>query len=237
MTALDRFERAGERNRSLPGGLAGNATVRRLALFGAPIGAAIAMWIHPHAGNDVYASLSPVVDRWVGAHLLLFGSLAGLAVGLYLLLAGYRSVVATVARIGIGAFALLYLAFVAVVGVTSGLLIREAQSLSAEQQAGVAAVVEYLHTDPLLFWAGALGAVGYLVAVSGTAVVYARDGAPKPALAALVGSTVALAAHSDLVAVAGMALFLVGVGWLEFGWDGTGRTDRTRAGAAGGDSP
>ncbi|WP_436347831.1 hypothetical protein [Natronorubrum sp. FCH18a] len=218
MFELDRTERIAEGTYVQPSGIAGVDPIRKLVALAAPIGAAIAMWIHPHADHDVYASLSPVIDAWVVGHLLLFTSMSFLAVGLYLLLAGYRGAVATIARIGTATFAFLYLGYVAIVGLASGLVIREAQSLPAEQQAGVAAVVEYLHTEPLLFWAGALGAVGYLIAVTGIAIVYYRAGAPRIPLVGLVGSVVALAAHSGLGAIAGMALFFVSVVWLEFGW-------------------
>lgn len=191
---------------------------RRLGLFGGPIGAAIAMWFHPHAGENVYESLSPVVDTFVVIHLLLFASLALLAVGLYLLTAGYRGPLATLARAATGAFAFFYLGFVAIVGIAKGLLIREGQALPAEQQAGVAEVVQSIHTDPILFAAGVTGAVGYLVAVSAVAVVLYRADAPRLPLVLLVGSVVAIGVHQGPMAVAGMASVAVAVGWLEFGW-------------------
>lgn len=194
------------------------ATFRRLVLFSGPIGAAIAMWFHPHAGDDVYGSLSPVADTFVAMHVLLFTSLAAIAVGLYLLSSGYRSSLATLARAGIGAFAFFYLGFVAVVGVAKGLLIRAGQTLPAEQQAGVAEVVRYLHTDQYLFAAGVVGAVGYLVAVGALAVVLYRADAPRIPVALLVASVVAIGTHQGLFAVAGMASFVVAVGWLELGW-------------------
>lgn len=192
--------------------------IRRLVLFSGPLGAAFAMWFHPHAGEDVYESLSPVVDTFVATHFLLFASLASIAVGLYLLSAGYRSASATLARAGTGAFAFFYLGYVAIVGVAKGLLIREGQTLPAEQQAGVAEVVQYIHTEPLLFTAGVLGALGYLVAVSSLAVVLYRADAPRIPLALLVASIVAIGAHQDYLAVTGMASLIVAVGWLEFGW-------------------
>ena len=191
---------------------------RRLGLFGGPIGAAIAMWFHPHAGENVYESLSPVVDTFVVIHLLLFASLALLAVGLYLLTAGYRGPLATLARVGTGVFTFFYLGFVAIVGIAKGLLIREGQALPAEQQAGVAEVVQSIHTDPILFAAGVTGAVGYLVAVSAVAVVLYRADAPRLPLVLLVGSVVAIGVHQGPMAVAGMASVAVAVGWLKFGW-------------------
>ena len=192
--------------------------VRRLVLFGGSVGAATAMWFHPHAGEDVYASLSPVADAFVATHLLLFASLAAIAVGLYFLSADHRGPLATLARAGTGVFAFFYLGFIAIVGVAKGLLIREGQALPPEQQAGIAEVVQYIHTEPMLFAAAVIGAVGYLVAVSALAVVLYRADAPRVPLLLLVVSVVAIGAHQGPIAVAGMASFAVAVGWLEFGW-------------------
>ncbi|APW97347.1 hypothetical protein CHINAEXTREME_06000 [Halobiforma lacisalsi AJ5] len=195
-----------------------SGVVRRLVLFGGSLGAAVAMWFHPHAGHDVYASLSPVADTFVVTHVLLFASLATIAMGLYFLSSGYRGLPAALARTGAGVFGFFYLGYVATVGVAKGLLIREGQTLPAEQQAGVAEVVQYIHTEPLLFAAGAVGAVGYLVAVGALAVVLYRADAPRVPLALLVASSVAIGAHHGPLAVAGMGSFVVAIGWLEFGW-------------------
>lgn len=201
-----------------PTGSSFAVAIRRLVLLVGPLGAALAMWFHPHAGESVYESLSPVADTFVATHLLLFASLALIAVGLYLLSAGYRSAAATLARAGTGVFAFFYLGYVAVVGVTKGLVIRAGQTLPAEQQAGVAEVVQYVHTEPLLFGAGVVGAVGYLVAVGSLAVVLHRAGAPRIPVVLLVVSTVAVGTHQGLLAVAGMASLVAAVGWLELRW-------------------
>lgn len=192
--------------------------IRRLILLAGPLGAAVAMWIHPHAGENAYESLAPTIDTFVVAHALLFVSLALVAVGLYFLSAGYRGPVATLVRGATGVFAFFYLGFVAIVGLTKGLLIREAQPLSAEQQAGVAEVVQYLHTDSLLFAAGAVGATAFLAAIVALIVLLYRAGAPRIPLALLAGSIVAIGVHEGSLAAAGMASFLIAVSWLEFGW-------------------
>lgn len=201
------------------------AVVRRLVLFVGPVGAAIAMWLHPHAGDDVYESLSPVVDTFVLTHLLLFASLSLIAIGLYFLAAGYRGLLATLARAGTAVFGFFYLGFVAVVGIAKGLLIREGQHLPAEQQAGVAEVVQYVHTEPLLTAVAVVGTVGYLVAVVALALLHHRAGAPRVPLVLLVVSVVALGAHEGPVAVAAVASFLIAAGWLEFGWNRSDRPD------------
>lgn len=184
-----------------------------------------AMWLHPPTPHEgVYSGLAPVVDTWVATHLVLFPSLALLGVAVYLLLAGYRSPVATVGRVGLAVYGFFHLGFVAVVGLTSGLLIREGRALPPEQQEGVAAVVEYLHTEPLLTAAAVAGALGFLVATLATALVLYRAGAPRVPLVLLVASSFALAVHLGTAGIALVALFLVAAAWLEFGWTPPGRT-------------
>lgn len=209
------------------GGFA-SGMLRQVVLIGAPLALAVVMWIHPHTGEAVYGNVVPVVDTFLATHLaayLLFGSLG---VALVSLLSGERSAVATVARIGVGAYAGLYLGMVAVLGVGTGLLVRSARNLPADQQAGVAEVVNALHADPLVVGAGVLGAVGYLIAVVAVAVVLRRRGAPRIPLALLVASVVGIGAHSGPAAIAGMASFAVAAAWLEFGW----RPDGGAAGAS-----
>lgn len=199
--------------------------VRRLVLFTGPVGAAIAMWFHPHAGEDVYETLSPVVNTFVLTHLLLFTSLSLVAVGLYFLTARYSGLLATLARVGTAVFGFFYLGFVAIVGIATGLLIREGQQLPAEQQAGVAEVVQYIHTEPLLTAAAVIGTIGYLVAVAALALLHYRAGAPRLPLALLVVSVIALGTHQGPVAIAAIASFVIATGWLEFDWNRAGQPD------------
>lgn len=201
--------------------------LRRISLLTGPVGAAIAMWIHPHATEDVFSSLSPVADVYVSAHLLLVAALALVAVGLYQLTIGLTTRIATIARAGIGIFAFFYLGFVAIVGLAKGLVIREGQSLPAAEQAGVVHVVQYLHGDTLLFYAGVIGVLGYLVAVIGIAIAYYRAGAPRLPIGLVIVSIIPIGAHSGIIGVAGMASFLLGAGWLEFSWQGPSKTNRS----------
>lgn len=195
-----------------------SVAARWLAFLGGPLGAAVAMWYHPHAGDDAYASLAPVIDEFLLAHGLLFASLALVAAGVYFLSAGSRSLAAQIARVGAGAFAFFYLGYVAIVGIAKGLVIRYGQSLSSEQQAGVAAAVQQLHTDQLLFAAGVIGAVAYLIAVLALVVDLYRRDAPRVPLVLLVGSIAAIGAHQGLLAVAGMTSFAIAAAWLEIRW-------------------
>lgn len=55
--------------------------------------------------------------------------------------------------------------------------------------------MQYIHTEPLLFAAGVIDAVGYLVAVNTLAIVLYRADAPRIPLVLLVASIVVIGAH------------------------------------------
>jgi len=183
------------------------------------------MGIHPHSGDDVYASLLPVADTFLATHVLYFSGVALLSGGLYLLVVGYDDPLASIARFGAAVYAVLMLGFVASVGITSGLLLRESRALAPAKQEGVAHALQYLHTEPLLIAAGALGGLGYLVSVVSIAVVRHRTGDHWAPLALLVGSVIAVGAHSGWAAITGMGAFVVAVAWLEFRSIPPGSTD------------
>ncbi|WP_265110873.1 hypothetical protein [Halosolutus halophilus] len=190
--------------------------LRRGALGLAPIGAAVAMLIHPHVGDAPFASIAAAADTWLLVHVLLFASLPLLGVGTYLLLDRVRGRVALLGRLGAAVFTVCYGGYVAMVGLSSALIVRAGTGLAPAEQAGIDAALAYLLEAPAIMAVAGIGALGFLVAVAATAVGYRRRGVSIVPLALLFGAVVALTVHSGLVAVAGMLAFLVGVAWLEY---------------------
>lgn len=189
--------------------------VRRGALGIAPIGAAIAMFVHPHAGDEPYEAIAATADAWLLVHVVLFASLALLGVGVYLLADRVTGLPALLGKAGAAIFTAFYGGYVAMVGLSSGLIVRAGQGLPAEQQAGIDAALVYLLQEPAVMAVAGVGAVGFLIAAIATAVGYRRQGASPMPLALLFGAVVALGIHSGPIAVAGMLTFLVGAVWLE----------------------
>ncbi|RDI72922.1 hypothetical protein [Halopelagius longus] len=192
---------------------------RQLILLLTPLALAASLWFHPAAGDDVYGNLGPVVDTWLAVHVLLLLLFGLLGVCLYVLLMDFRGVLPTVGRIGVAVYLVFYIAFESIAGVATGVLIREAHRLPAEQRAGIETVVGVIYGDPVNGLAGLfalVGTVGYLVAVVAIAAVRRRNGAPVLPLLLLVGSSVGLAAHGsspwDSISI---LLFAVAAGWLE----------------------
>ncbi|MFP8953305.1 hypothetical protein ACLI4Z_10080 [Natrialbaceae archaeon A-arb3/5] len=199
-------------------------------LVATPVLLGAVLWVHPHAGEDLYGSLAPVADRWYLVHVLLLPLFGLLGVCLYLLLDGYSGPVATVGRIGTAVYLVCYVAFEAIAGLATGILIREAQTLPPEQQEGVAEAVQSMVADPIVGTTALVGSAGTVVAVLSIAVLYRRSGAPLAPLALLVGVPITVVAHGGgLGDVFGTALFLISVVWLELGWK---RADRQRTAQA-----
>lgn len=193
---------------------------RRLLLSGTPLLLGAALLFHPHGGgDDLYGALAPVVDTWLLLHVLLLPLFGLLGVCLYVLSRGYSRPVAATARIGIAVYLVSYVAFEAIAGIATGLLVREARTLPPAQREGVAAAVGAI-SEPIVALA-LVGTLGAVVAVASIAVLLRRSGAPLGAVVLLGGVPLTVFAHGGTpVDALGMALFLAGVVWLEFGWRG-----------------
>ncbi|WP_222919473.1 hypothetical protein [Natrinema sp. SYSU A 869] len=195
---------------------------RWLVLLGTPLLLAIVLWFHPAAGDEPFSTLAPIADTWFIVHALLLPLFGLLGVALYMLLIGYQGLIATIGRIGIAIYLVCYLAFEAIAGIATAVLLRESRGLATDQQEGVATVIKVIFTEPIDGVAGILallGTVGNLVAVLAIAVLLRRSGAPVIPLALLFGSPISIVAHgSTPMDAIGMLLFGLGITWLEFGW-------------------
>lgn len=195
---------------------------RWLLLLGTPLLLAVVLWFHPRAGDEPFANLLPLAETWFVVHALLLPLFGLLGIALYVLLRDYRGPLATVGRIGTATYLVCYLAFEAIAGIATAVLLRESRDLSAAQQDGVAAALEVVFTNPVDGVAGILallGTLGNAVAVLAIAILLRRSGAPVVPIALLAGAPISLVAHgSNPWDVVGMAAFCLGLAWLEFGW-------------------
>lgn len=212
-------EHSGESIASAETGVAVRRLGRRLCLVGTPLLLAITLWFHPHTHANVADSLTPIVDTWMLVHLVLLPLFGSLGVCLFLLLDGFSGPIATIGRIGTAIYFVCYIAFEAIAGIATGLLLREARTFPPAQQEGIAAGVQVFFdgsaTDivPLL---AVLGTVGALLAVVAIAALYRRSGAPLGPVVLLGGVPLALVGHGGgTVDVIGMVLFAIGTAWLE----------------------
>lgn len=140
---------------------------------------AVLLVFHPNTQDDLYVALRDQVTAWLVVHVgtLVFLGLVG--VGFYLLVRDLPGLAARVSRIAIGTFVLFYGAGEAVLGIATGVLVRNANNTPAEERAGAAEAVQALWDD---FITGDLllgvGAVAWIVAVVAGAVAFRQAGAP-----------------------------------------------------------
>jgi hypothetical protein len=191
---------------------------RLLLLMGTPILLGALFAIHPD-GSGGLDGLLPVAETWLFLHVVMLPLLGLLGASFYMLLAGYSGTVATLGRAGVAIYVTFYIAFEAMRGLATGLVTQEAQTLAAEQQAGVATVVDALVAPSLVL--GLLGAIGALVATVAVGVLLRRSGAPLVPVVLLGGAPFATVFHAGTpLDAVGMGLYLLGLAWLELGWRG-----------------
>jgi hypothetical protein len=187
----------------------------RLLVFAGPLLWALLVVFHPNPGDaGPYEEIKDVVDRWLFVHVgqLILTPLLFFAV--WRLLDGLSSAAAKVSRAALVVWTVFFSAYDSIQGVATGVLIRHANGLAGEDQAGVARALDFLVEDSQL--AGGVSAVWVVAAASwvvvaiGGAVALHKGGAGKAVVAATCVSTL-FAVHVAPAAIGLVALFLAGV--------------------------
>jgi len=110
--------------------------IRRSIMFGAPLALAILMLTHPsNPLSDLSKGLWPWADWFITLHLLLVVLFGLLGYIVTLLVADLDGLAARVSRLAMGIFVVFYTVFLTVDGIVGGLLVRNAHSLPAPEQA------------------------------------------------------------------------------------------------------
>jgi hypothetical protein len=187
---------------------------RPLLLVGVPLAFSVVLWFHPMVGD--YQGLREVTTRFQVVHVAMVLVLPLLAGGMYLMLDGLRSRSATVARVALIPFVMLYVPYVAFEGIALGVLGQELNGLPAAQRDAVApGMVEDFARNPILgepgvFWA--LGTVAWLVVVVTTVLAFRRVGAPARLQVALAAIAL-IGTHAPPLAPIGYLCFAAS-GWM-----------------------
>lgn len=188
----------------------------QIILYGAPFLMLVLSLLHPISHSDsIIADLQPQLDLWFTVHLLMLVVIGLLGVALWLLVDGLDGIAAQVARVAVVIFVPFYAAFDAIVGISTGLLVRFAGELGGGEPMN--ALVEH-------FWDARLeitefiapliltGGVAWLVAVLAVALAYRQHGASWwVVLAFTLAGLVFAIDHPWPTGSIGMAALLVGV--------------------------
>jgi hypothetical protein len=181
-----------------------------LFLIGMPLAWAVLLWFHPNVAPDnVYRDLRDEVTTYQIVHVgtLIFIGLMGVA--LYMLVRDLPGKAATISRLAIGPFVLLYGAYETVIGLAIGALVQHANDAPAGQRPAVSDAIQAVGANVIVGDPGVVGSIGalaWITAVIAAAVALRRAGAPILATA-LLGLSLVVVSHPPPIGPVGLACF------------------------------
>jgi hypothetical protein len=186
--------------------------LRRAILFGTPLLYIVLGILHPMEDPG----LGEATGLFIGLHFAQMFLIAGLAYSLWLLVDGLESRAATVTRVLILPFVILYTTLDAIAGLGMGDLVRMANELPAAEQATIGPFIEELREPDIGGYVIYLGAGLSWVAAVVAATVAVKEPGPRSALVLMaLGALIFAVGHPKPTGPIGMSLFLAGVLWLE----------------------
>ena len=188
------------------------AWLRRACFLVGIVGYFIIGAIHP-ADLEV----GDATSLYLGIHLVQLLLILMLAWGIWLLVKDLPGRAAKVARVAILPYAIVYSAFDAIAGVAIGIIIREANGLSPVEGAAVQRVFDDSDgvTEAITagFWVAS--GLSWFVMALAAAVAVKQVGGLGPTLLMAIGAAIFAVGHPFPPGPIGIALFGLGVAWLE----------------------
>jgi hypothetical protein len=187
---------------------------RELAfLIGVPVAWGILLLFHPLGEpGEFYPTIDGHVTAWLAVHIGM-GIFVPLFAGVvYLLLRGVNSTAATISRIGLATFAVLYAAWELLLGVGTGILTEEVNALPERQQAVGVDVLESYADSGVISVYSVVGSIGLGVAMIGAVVALRRAyGLGWVPLVLMLLSAPLIAVHEPPFGPVGLTIFIVAV--------------------------
>jgi hypothetical protein len=186
--------------------------IRRTVLFGTPLLYIVLGILHPMEDPG----LGDATGLFIGLHFAQMFLIAGLAYSLWLLVDGLESRAATVTRVLILPFVILYTTLDAIAGLGMGDLVRMANELPAAEQATIGPFIEELREPDIGGYVIYLGAgLSWVAAVVAATVAVKKRGPTSALVLMALGALIFAVGHPKPTGPIGMSLFLAGVLWLE----------------------
>jgi hypothetical protein len=162
---------------------------RRSLLLGVPLILGVLELGHPALlpGDGIAATIAPIATWWTILHVLQVPLFALLGFAVLMLVRDIDSQAATISRSAIAIFIVVYPAFDAAVGISSGILCRTATNSELEKG------LQDLFWGPVTGSMAIVGSASWLLALVSAAWALRKRGAPVVAAALLVMSGVLLA--------------------------------------------
>jgi hypothetical protein len=188
-------------------------SARELAfMIGVPVAWGILLLFHPLGDGDFSEVIDGNVTAWITVHLGM-GIFVPLFAGVvYLLLRDVNSSAATVSKIGLAVFAIIYAAWELVLGVGTGILAHETDALPESQQAVGRDLIDSYAENGVIAVLSVVGSVGLAVGLIG-AVVALRSAYRLGWIAAVLMllSLPLIAIHEPPFGPVGLGLFVAAV--------------------------
>jgi hypothetical protein len=180
-------------------------------MFGAPLLWAIVALVHPSGEGDIYAELQDQVGRWLFVHVAQVVLAPFLAFTVWMLLRGIASLAATISRVALVFWLVFFSTYDALAGIATGVLVRQANSVSGEERASFADAADFSfdsHISGNVSWFGTVAAVAWVIVALAAAVALRRAGADWLTTVAAALSAL-FAFHAGYAAMVGLIALLV----------------------------
>jgi len=191
----------------------------RLVLFGTPVTLVILELGHPLLDHmNTIRMLTPIVTWWIILHMLLIPLFALMGYSLFLLLRGVHNLAATTSRCATVIFVAFEVGYDTAVGLNSGILVSNASTLPATQQAVIQQALHQLFVNPAIVLSYYILFIAGIVAICSAAWALYRAGVPRLPVFVLLGTVLATYSHALPFGPLGSTCFLISALWIELVW-------------------
>jgi hypothetical protein len=180
-------------------------------VVGVPLAWAVLLLFHP-TGDEYYPAISDSVTPWLVVHLGTMLFIPLLAAAMFVLLRGIKSTAATVSRVALIVFAIVYAAFEVTVGIGSGIIANAVNELPPDQRAPGADLLTAYNESTVVTVLSTIGSIAWLVAVAAAGLALYRRASTASSVAVVilfVISAPGIAIHVTPFGPVGLVLFIV----------------------------
>jgi hypothetical protein len=180
-------------------------------LVGVPLAWAVLLLFHP-TGDEYYPAISDSVTPWMVVHLGTMLFIPLLAAAMFVLLRGIEGTAATVSRVALVVFAIVYAAFEVTVGIGSGIIAHAVNELPLDQRATGADLLTAYNESTVVTVLSTIGSIAWLVAVAAAGLALYRRANTTSSVAVVllfVISAPGIAIHVTPFGPVGLVLFIV----------------------------
>ncbi len=164
-----------------------SSKLRKVVLFGVPLVLGLLELGHPAfmPRDDIFEIVAPIAVWWTALHVAQIPLFALLGLAVFLLVRDLEGRAAQVSRAAIAVFVVVYPAFDAAVGVSSGVLLQNLPTLGPDQRAILQPAFHALFWGPITGLLAIVGSASWLVALLAAAWAWRRADAPRLAIVLL----------------------------------------------------